>query len=767
MLGKLKKVFRMSPGEILFRIGEQIRIRREKANARKELKEVSSPEFNFFEKGHADWFEMYRSSGVLKLWEDKAFCRKLAAPLDEEKKERFWRDYRREAEESLARADKFLEHKFSFLGVSFTLPDPIPWQSDPLSLTPYPQGFYRDIDIFTNKNAGDIKHVWEVNRLQFLIELAKAAWLSGEEKYSEKLEEWLLDWIDKNPYKQGVAWASALEVGVRVTALVWTLEFYRATEKPKPYVMAAMLKLIYLSGSYLYENLSIYFSPYNHLIGEAAGLFLAGYLFPGFRDARKWEKRAWQVLTDQIEKQFHSDGASVEQASFYHHFTLGFYLQAVAVKKLNGQNVPIPMTDRMEKALEFAMYIHKPDGDMPHLGDIDDARSIYFGDPTHWNFDAWRAMGAVWFKRPDLKFGLSRLPEEAFWLLGEEDIRAYRALREATPQNTGVWLKESGYAIFRNHYNEDGHYVHMDCGPIAHGVYYDDTPSAAHGHADELALELACFGESHLVDPGFSNYRGDFNWHSYFRSTASHNTIEINNRSQARQGGILVWSRAPRYKQLAFVNGKRLKAFCGEHYGYHRQPGAPVHRRYMAFIDDSFWLVWDHIYPGEGKGQTITIADHYHFNSGLKVETGREGRIESSGEKSRLTIALADGLEEPFDISLKEGDDGPDGGWISPTYRAVRPAPLVCVKREIHPPYNLLKVMLPEEKNGGRKTRVEKAGTGFDIGMGDAVYRVRLSTEPAFRVTVEGEGQIFELNSASGEELIRETRTAAPVTETE
>ncbi len=751
MVGKLKKIFRMSPGEIFFRIGEQIRIRKEKAGAKKELQSVQRSDFDFFDSKHPRLFELYRSASIEKLWEEKGFARTLCQPLDRAKKDFFVKEYGRELEKSVERANRFLDHHFSFLGVSFTLPDPIPWQSDPLSLTPYPQGFYRDIDIFTNKNAGDIKHVWEVNRLQYLIELAKTGWLTGEEKYILKIEEWLLDWVEKNPYKQGVAWASALEVGVRVTALIWTLEFYRASAQPKPRVLAALLKLIYLSGSYLYENLSIYFSPYNHLIGEAAGLFLAGYLFPGFRDAPKWEKRAWQVLSDQIEKQFHTDGASVEQASFYHHFTLGFYLQAMAVKGLNGETVPAHMAKRVEKALEFSAYITKPDGDMPHLGDIDDARSIYFGDPTHWNFDAWRAMGAVWFTRPDLKHRLDHLPEEAFWLLSAAEIDKYLHLTAEAPGETALWLKESGYAVFRNHFGADGHYCHMDCGPIAHGVYHDDTPSAAHGHADELAIELSCFGESHLVDPGFSNYRGDFNWHSYFRSTAAHNTIEINGRSQARQGGILVWSHAPRFRQLAFLKDDYVKAFCGEHYGYENEAGAPVHRRYLAFVDDAFWVVLDWIYSRKGQHEKAEIAEHFHFAPDKELSIDPETqRIQSQGRQSVLDIFFDDTAGAGPAINLMRGGEGPDEGWVSPTYRATTPAPLVKIKQQITLPYQSIKIYMPSRRGGVSPQLLREAAREWRLVLEESTYRIvqTLSTDNggSLRITRERDNKGFIMN---------------------
>jgi len=164
----------MSLSELRFRAWEQVRIRREKANAGSELKKVMATDFNFFEKGNDSLYKKYSAGDFDGLSSDKNFIRTISEPLDEDKRNRFKQEFPEEYTESLNRADAFLNNRFAFLGVKFTLPDPIPWQSDPVSLNPYPEGFYRDINIFTNKNAGDIKHVWEVNRLQYLIEISKA-----------------------------------------------------------------------------------------------------------------------------------------------------------------------------------------------------------------------------------------------------------------------------------------------------------------------------------------------------------------------------------------------------------------------------------------------------------------------------------------------------------------------------------------------------------------------------------------------------------------
>jgi len=737
---KIKKIRRMSLREIVFRVSELIRIRQERRSYQQVLNKVQSSAFDFF--GRRTFFSLYAAGEIKELMALPEFARRISPPLDSRRRELFLKEYPEETAQTIRRADAFLEHRFSFLGVSFQLPDDIPWQSDPVSLNPYPGGFYRDIDIFTNKNAGDVKHVWEVNRLQFLIEIAKAYYLTEEEKYRQKLEFFIQDWYEKNPYKTGIAWASALEVGVRVLALIWTLNFYLAATKQNERVLAILLKLIYLHGQFLSDNLSIYFSPYNHLIGETAGLFAVGYVFPGFKGAEKWRRKAWRILTEHIHKQFHADGGSVEQATFYHHFTLGFFIQAVALLKLNGEAVPRDMLRGIEKALEFAMIMTRPDGTLPYMGDIDDARSIYFSDPTNWNFKFFQNIGAVWFERPDMKYVAGKFWEEAFWLLSADEKKVYDALSARPPQEQSYFLQHSGYAVFRKGFDAQDHFGFMDCGPLAHGVFSDETPSAAHGHADLLSIELAPFGESLLIDPGFSNYRGDFNWHAYFRSTAAHNTIEIDGQSQAKQGGILVWSHAPRFNVLQTIRQAHISAVCAEHYGYRRLADKPVHRRCFLWIDGVFWLTMDWVFSAEGTmQQPHELACHLHFNEFVQVEKdGDTTGLVAQGRQAALRIL-------PFcdtgtlEIALKKGGDQPQEGWISPTYRAVRPAPLAAIHVKTRLPLTLLTLFLPEESRNKHSWQVEKSGNNMLIRHGDSAYHIFFDARQL--KVLKGETQLF------------------------
>lgn len=728
---KINKIRRMTVAEMSFRLKEQIRIRYEQLNAEKELQKYSAEEFNFFT--DPQHLALFRENNTEALLDDPRFMRRLSEPFTEERRKLFGELYPQELENSVNRAEAFLKHEFTYLGRSMQLPDPIPWHCDPVSLTPYPAGFYRDINIFTNKNVGDVKHVWEINRLQWLTELAKAYYLTKDERYGIKVESTVADWYKNNPFKRGIAWASALEVGVRSMALIWTLQFYRFGPNPNPQTVKTILRILYQSAAYLHHNLSIYFSPYNHLIGETAGLFAIAWLFPGMRGMDSFAEKSRTILENQITKQFHRDGGLVEQATFYHHFTLGFYLQYGALLKLNGKDLSGSVSATVRKALYFAQTLTKPDGQLPWIGDIDDARSICFANPTSWDFRSFQAIGAALFKDGTLKAAAQKYHEDAFWILPDACRDSFAKLK-TEPAEDGVYhFKESGYTVI--HSQSD--YALLDHGPIAQGVFEDATPSAAHGHADLLHLELMVGGKSFLVDPGFSNYRGEFDWHCYFRSTAAHNTIEVNGASQAVQGKILQWSHAPRFKVLAQYNKTGVSGVLAEHYGYHRLDALLTHRRGLYQIDRSFFLVIDNLFAQQKTQQAISFALNQHFAPNIEVRLNTEqNRVTADAEGVRLNCHYLIAAESGITLHYKKGENGPDGGWVSPTYLKRAPAPLVQIAGQQRLPVTLMAVYYRE--NETRPIRIEGQWPAYKIAVGSHEFELTVRDDQTILRSPDG-----------------------------
>jgi len=587
-----------------------------------------------------------------------------------EKSQKFFlENFPEEYKESLERADQFLRHKFKFLGISFEYQDRILWNRDPVTRRDFNKLFYQKVNIFKDDGKTDIKHVWEVNRHQFFIDLAKAYFLTRDEKYAQKFVELFNDWIAENPYKYGVNWTSSLEIAVRSYSWIWSLYFLLDSPLIDDMFLEEFLKNIYLHGKYLSENLSFYFSPYNHLIGEASALFFIGYLFPELKTARGWKKKGWKILETEISKQFYYDGICVEQATFYHYFTFGFYLMPIILKLQNNENVPQEILDQIHRIFEFSMYLTKPDGTTPYIGDIDNARSIYFNNPEHWDFRNFLSIGAVLFNSGELKFSSLKMWEDVLWLFGTKGVETYSTISSKEPEEKAGSFTRSGYFIGRSGWGKEDHYFWFDFGPLAHGVHTDDTPSAAHGHADILNFELTASGKNFIIDPGFSNYRGDFAWHSYFRSTPAHNCVVVDGVGLARQEGIIQWSNVAEPEVYKIVIQDKL-VFCrASHNAFNKLPGNPKHYRNFLFINGEIWLILDEF---AGTGEHM-IESYLHFAAECKCQRKNDALC-LTNEGACLNICFVD---NGMDMEIERGGARPNQGWISSLYRLPEPAPVL------------------------------------------------------------------------------------------
>ena len=570
-------------------------------------------------------------------------------------------------QESLRRADQFMRLEFDMLGAQFSFQERIPWHVNPATGREYPKAFYQDITIFSDDGKTDIKHVWEINRHQYFIELAKAYFLTGKDVYAQHVMDLFEDWVNENPYKIGVNWTSALEVAVRAYSWIWSLYFLADSPLLTPERLRQWMQELYLHGQFIRENLSFYFSPYNHLIGEVSALFMIGYLFPEFPPSREWETTAWNILVDELPRQFHPDGITVEQAMFYHHFTLGFYLMPVLVRQQNGDPVPREMLTHLERIFEFNALMTKPDGTFPWVGDIDNARSVYFRKPEQWDFRNVLAIGAYMFQRGDFKYVAGKSWEEILWFFGVEGWERYRKISPKPPATKQAVFRQSGYGVARSDWSPTANYCWMDVGPMAEGVYPDDTPSAAHGHADMLHFEITAGGQNFLVDSGFHNYRGNFEWHRHFRLTRAHNTIEVDGQSQAVHGSrMMLWSFVPEPDLRHVIDRPELFYLRATHSGFERLPGKPQHIRNFFFVQGKFWVIWDEL-PGSGEHH---VDAYLHFNADCTVRV-QDQKVFASLEGQHLCVLNWGDLQQ---LEVKKGGEKPEDGWISPLYRHATPA---------------------------------------------------------------------------------------------
>jgi hypothetical protein len=602
------------------------------------------------------------------------------------------------AAQSLAQADRILEHKFSLFGSAFEYAEVIEWQDDPLTRRRWPNRFYTEMKYYGQRSAngetkgggipGDVKHVWELNRHQHFVVLGKAYWLTGDEKYAAEFVRQCGSWIEQNQYLYGVNWTSALEAALRVLSWAWAYFFCLEAQALDALSHAKMLRALQLHGRFISRNLSFYISPYNHLVGEATALFVLGTLFPEFHEAERWRKKGWAILTNEAAKQFHGDGMSVEQAISYHHFTLGFYLLATILAERNGQLTAPAMRERLARALEFSMFSMQPDGAHPMIGDNDNARSIYFGDYRTWEFRDILALGAVLFQRSDMKKMAGEFSESCLWLLGPESHQKFSLLNSSAPAERSKFFRESGYAIFRTGWNRDDHYFIFDCGQQSDGLHHDENVSVAHGHADALGFTLNAYGAPLLIDSGMLTYNGDLNWQNYFRGAAAHNALTVNGRSPCNLVGRLGYNYVPKVEQ-SFYNCQADFAFIeGCYTGF----GSNIrHRRGVFWRKGDYWLILDALF---GLGEHL-VERWFHFAPGAEPQIS--GRQAATQRRDHKNILLQDlGLRESA-LELAVGGEQPEQGWLAPSYGEKIPAPVLCMRLSGLMPMHLCTLILPFE----------------------------------------------------------------------
>jgi hypothetical protein len=187
-------------------------------------------------------------------------------------------------------AGQILRHRFPIFGITVETGSAIDWRRDYLHGVSTGTPYFRRSPYLDFSRAGDHKVIWELNRHQHLPLLAQAFLLSGRREYLDEAFRQVESWLDANPFLRGINWASALEVAFR--ALSWAWLWHMAGSEMPEALRARFLTALERHGRYLERNLSVYFSPNTHLLGEAVALHALGVLFPAFPRRRAGRRPA-------------------------------------------------------------------------------------------------------------------------------------------------------------------------------------------------------------------------------------------------------------------------------------------------------------------------------------------------------------------------------------------------------------------------------------------------------------------------------------------
>lgn len=534
-------------------------------------------------------------------------------PLTQTSASRFIREFPDALPHFLAISKQLSSHNFKIFSHEFLFGEKINWHLDFRSGKEWKKKKYKETGIYDDSAPGDVKFVWELNRHQHFVTLAQVFYLSNKHTYLEELTRQWSHWIEENPFPVGINWASPLEISIRLIS--WTLTFQFVEAHLEQRNRASIIQSIYQQAAYLATHLSTdKIVRTNHLIGEAAGLFIVASSF-GFDDSPQWKKKAHALLEMEIQSQTFSDGVLKEQSSSYHRFVIDFLLLAFLAGKSHSE-FSSEFRDKLQKMIEYLQLIQTPEHTLPPYGDCDNGRGFLLAP----NLDFWDVRGEIaagfsllgnWKKIPPSHFN-----EETFWLISEEQFNACKASVATEESPSIIILQESGHAIIRSSKHSSTDFCFFRAGEFGLG----GNGFCSHSHNDLFSPIIYLSGNPIFTDTGTSVYVGNDIERDYLRSAEAHNSTVIANARASESKRWFGWKKVVNGRIVQTIQTQNeIRVRCG----YEESAQVPYTRdivylpaKHRFCIEDTFLngISLFHSYFHLDASITVeTKTDHFHF----------------------------------------------------------------------------------------------------------------------------------------------------------
>lgn len=502
---------------------------------------------------------------------------------------------------------------------------------------------------------------WQLHRHKWFIPMGKAYRVTGDEKYAR---EWVLqyvDWIRKNPLVKinpdlyeladvdsvkgevenvRFAWRP-LETGIRLKDQIDQFLLFLPSRYFTPAFLTEFLVNYHKHAVHVQEN---YSAEGNHLLFEAQYVLNAGIFFPEFAEASRWRQSGIDVLNREIRKQVYADGGQYELDLGYHAAAIDIFSQALSMADANGfrEDFPDSYVETIHRMMHFYLNTLFPDYTVPCFSD--GRRSAPYSFVK--SFKRWSALF------PD-----------------DEQLRyfATQGKEGRCPIHLSYASPVTGFFTLRNGWKEDATVMVLKAGPKGEW----------HCQPDNGTFELWSGGKNLFPDSGCYVFGGDeevWKQRNWFRQTAVHNTLTLDNRNlETTQSVTRLWKAEGDTRILVTENP-----------GY----SGLLHRRSVFFVRGSYFVLVDEaIGPATG-----TVNLHYQLCDGA-VEVSREQNRLTTHYDGESNVRLQCFSSHPMEMVEEEG-------WYSVAYRERirRPAFSFNVKKNDENPVRYVTVICPRKQ---------------------------------------------------------------------
>lgn len=446
--------------------------------------------------------------------------------------------------------------------------EPPDWLANPLTgrrMAAPERGWWQIPDF--DPAVGDIKLIWELSRMDWVLAFAQRV-RNGDAEVLNRLNHWLADWCAYNPPFRGPNWKCGQEASMRVMHLAMAALILGQARQP----MAGLRDLVYLHLKRISPTVQYAMAQdNNHGTSEAAALFIGGSWLAmlGVSEGEWWQKTGRRWLENRAARLIERDGSFSQYSLNYHRVMLDTFSMAEVWRR--HMALPAFSTRWREHAQAATQWLHcmvNPlNGDGPNLGANDGARLLQLADAGYRDY------------RPTVQLATALFSDQSAYTQDGPWNHPLHWLGVPVPQapasrHGSRMFDDGGFAVLRR-----GASMAMLRYPRFHF-----RPS----QADALHLDLWLSADNLLRDAGTYSYNTDPQWLNYFGGTASHNTVQFDDRDQMpRLGRFLFgdWLKTSFVEPL--MEDEQGSTFAA---GY-RDGQQASHRRHISLGDSHLRVV--------------------------------------------------------------------------------------------------------------------------------------------------------------------------------
>ncbi|KPA10138.1 heparinase II/III [Candidatus Magnetomorum sp. HK-1] len=461
--------------------------------------------------------------------------------------------------------------------------NPPNWFFNPFSNKTYqkPTSHWSSPDI-ANETTGDIKIIWEMSRMDWALILTKSHILSGNKDDLYLLNNWINDWLKKNPPQTGPNWMCGQETAIRLIQIILCGHILNQ-QKPLPMFIEFVkshCERIELTQHYAKAQNN------NHATSEAAGLFIGGLWLNFYasdydqkRMGIKWQKQGRKHLEKMIQKLISHDGSFSQNSLNYHRVLIATLNMAEYFRKIFHQKkfTASFYQKGASAVLWLFQMIDSISGQGPNLGANDGARLYPLSETPYDDY------------RPDIQLGACLYLGKRLYKDGPWDETFHWLQIDSTKypndpiKRTSQVMSDGGYVTFSfSNAKKMSSWAMVRC---------PNNRFRPH-HADALHFDFWLQGLNILRDSGSFSYGQDEPLRTYFISSSAHNTIAFDSHDQMPVISKFLFGQWIKTKTIQpfYEDSAGIQSWCGEYTDYF----GCRHQRHIS-TDGRKWSIKDKV----------------------------------------------------------------------------------------------------------------------------------------------------------------------------